>query len=224
MKTYFSPFVQWLCCCFLFIGCMLALRIIYAGNIRYVFLVWNLFLACIPYWISISFSGTAQKTKLLQIFLFASWLVFFPNALYVVTDLIHLTKKASIPIWFDVVLLFTSSFLGIVLAFASLLNVEKFISMYFKKQEVNIIVLLLIFAGSYGVYLGRFERWNSWDVINNPRSIALDILETFINPLDNTHVWSVIFLLTGLYSLFWYLIKTLTLQIRKNRLTNNKMA
>ena len=66
---------------------------------------------------------------------------------------------------------------------------------------------MLLFAGSFGVYLGRFERWNSWDVLHNPFSIGLDIAKRFAFPFAHTKTWSVTFLLTGLYSLCWFLIK-----------------
>ena len=221
MKNYISPLAQWLCCCFLFIACMLIARIVYAHNIRYIFLVWNLFLAGIPYWISSSFSKITLKSKALQVFFFISWLVFFPNALYVVTDLIHLKKTTSVPIWFDALLLFASSSLGLVLAFTSLMNVERYLYTYFKKSQVNIIVLLLLFAGSYGVYLGRFKRWNSWDVLNNPLSIGNDILKTFIHPVENLYVWSIIFLFTGLYLLFWFLIKVFNSQLSSKQPLSN---
>ena len=97
MKNYLSPFAQWLCCCFLFIGFMLFVRIAYSNNIRYIFLVWNLFLACIPYWISLSLNKLILKSKVVQLLFFITWLVFFPNALYVVTDLIHLSSNTSVP-------------------------------------------------------------------------------------------------------------------------------
>ena len=132
MRNYLSPLAQWLCCCFLFIGFMLAIRIIYTDNIRYIFLVWNLFLASIPYWISIGFNKMILKHKVVQVSFLLCWLVFFPNALYVVTDLVHLTKTTSVPVWFDAVLLFVSSSLALVLAFASLLNVERYLYNYLK--------------------------------------------------------------------------------------------
>lgn len=217
MKNCLSPIAQWLCCCFLFISLMLFVRITHTNNIRYIFLLWNLFLACIPYWISLSLNKLLFKSKVVQLLFFITWLVFFPNALYVVTDLIHLTHNTSVPVWFDAVLLFASSSLGLVLAFISLLNVERYLFNYLKKVQVNIIVLLLLFAGSYGVYLGRFKRWNSWDVVNNPLLLATDILKTFIHPFEHLGVWSVVFLLTGMYSLSWFLIKIFNTEVDQQK-------
>lgn len=207
MKNMVTAFWKWLFCCFLFIGLLLAARIFYAGNLRYIFLVWNLFLAFVPYIISLGLNKIAFKGKLLQLLFFSTWLLFFPNALYIITDIIHLAKTTAVPLWYDAVLLFTSSLLGLVLAFASLMNVEKYFMFYFKNTHVHILIILLLFAGSYGVYLGRFERWNSWDVLKNLNEMMLYILDTFLHPLKHTKMWVVTFLLTGLYSLFWYLVK-----------------
>lgn len=216
MKNTITAFTKWLFCCFLFISLMLVARIIYAGNLRYIFLVWNLFLAFVPYIISIGFNKIVLKGKLLQLLFFSTWLLFFPNALYIITDIIHLAKTSAVPVWYDAVLLFTSSLLGLVLAFASLINVEKYFMFYFKNIHVNILIILVLFAGSYGVYLGRFERWNSWDILKNLNEMMLYILNTFLHPFDHTKMWVVTFLLTSLYSLFWYLVKMGSKNVEKN--------
>ena len=210
MNFKFSSFAKWLFCCFSFIGLMLVARIIYADSIRYLFLVWNLFLAFVPYWISLSFINIRPKRKVVQGIVLISWLLFFPNALYIITDIIHLSTTTSVPLWYDAVLLFTSSFLGLVLAFASLKNTEHYLKLYFRNELVNFIIFMLLFAGSYGVYLGRFERWNSWDVFNNISAMSLYVLRSVLHPLEFTRMWFVTFLFTGLYTLCWYLLKTIS--------------
>lgn len=207
MKNIFSPFAQWLCCCFLFIAAMIVARIIYSGNGSYLFMIWNLFLAWIPYVVSIGFKYVKGRKKILPTFIFMCWLLFFPNALYIVTDIIHLAQTQAAPLWYDAVLLFASSLTGLVLAFASVINTEKYLKIIFTKKYVTPIIIVLLFAGSFGVYLGRFERWNSWDLLYNPFSMVLDIAKRFAFPFAHTKTWSVTFLLTGLYSLCWFLIK-----------------
>ena len=219
MNFKFSPFAKWLICCFSFIGLMLVARIIYAGSIRYLFLVWNLFLAFVPYMISLSFTNLISKRKVVQGIIFSCWLLFFPNALYIITDIIHLGNKTSVPLWYDAVLLFTSSFLGLVLAFASLKNTERYLKFHFKQKLVNLIISMLLFAGSYGVYLGRFERWNSWDVLNNMSAMFLYIMRTVLHPFEFTRMWVVTFLFTALYTLCWYLLKTISQSFRSKNST-----
>lgn len=207
MKKIISPFAQWICCCFLFITGMIIARMLYSGNGSYLFMIWNLFLAWVPYIISIGFSKLHRSNRIIQLFVFMGWLLFFPNALYIVTDIIHLAETQAAPLWYDAILLFISSLLGLVLAFASVINAEKYLIIIFNRIYIIPIIILLLWAGSFGVYLGRFERWNSWDVLQNPVSMAVDIAHRFVSPLAHPKTWSVTFLLTGLYSLCWFLIK-----------------
>ncbi len=204
INTFFN---RWLFCCFLFIAAIIAARIKYTGHSHFIFLIWNLFLAYIPYILSEFFKTIYYKAKWKQVALFVSWLLFFPNALYIVTDIIHLEEIPGVPLWFDAVLLFTSSFAGLALAFASLANVEIFMSRYFSRKTMPALIMLLLFAGSFGVYLGRFQRWNSWNVKNNPLALAADITGRFINPAAHFRSWVIVFFLTILYSVCWYFLK-----------------
>ena len=104
-----------------FIAVLIGIRIIYSGKMNYLFLVWNLFLAWLPYMISTGFKVLQRKTMIWKkITLLSIWLIFFPNALYIITDLIHLEQDTNIPKWFDVILIFTSSVVGLIMAFISL--------------------------------------------------------------------------------------------------------
>jgi uncharacterized membrane protein len=220
MKNNISPFAQWLLYCFAFIAILIAARIIYSGNTLYLFLVWNLFLAWIPYAISLYFKKSISKTKTVQALLFTSWLLFFPNALYIVTDIIHVKETEAVPVWFDAILLFVASIAGLALAFASVINVENILCHYVHKRFMNALIIFLLFAGSFGVYLGRFQRWNSWDVLHNPLSLAADILQRFTSPFTHTKTWGVTFLLTGLYAVCWFFIKAFpisTIQSKQNK-------
>jgi uncharacterized membrane protein len=211
MKQNLSPFAQWLCMCFAFIAFLVSARMIYSGNNLYLFLVWNLFLAWVPYAISIAFENTVTKNKIIQLLLFCSWLLFFPNALYIVTDIIHVKETEAVPVWFDAILLFLASFTGLALAFMSILNVEKLLQHYFSKKTISVIIISLLFIGSFGVYLGRFQRWNSWDLWNNPLSLATDIIHRFTSPFVHTKTWGVTFLLTCLYAVCWFFIKSFSI-------------
>jgi uncharacterized membrane protein len=208
MIKHISPFAKWLCFSFLFIAILVSARIYHAGQTSYLFLVWNLFLAWIPYIISLLFYKMIHYKKITQLFIFTSWLLFFPNALYIVTDIIHIADTKAAPMWYDAILLFTTSFTGLVLAFASMKKVEQYLQQFVTKKYIPVFIVLLIFAGAFGVYLGRFQRWNSWDIIHNPLSLLLDIVNRFTNPFVHVRTWIVTFILTGLYSLCWFLIKT----------------
>ncbi|MBL0355943.1 MAG: DUF1361 domain-containing protein [Chitinophagaceae bacterium] len=146
----------------LFVAAMLTMRIMYANNMRYAFLMWNLFLAWIPFQLSISLAMKRQYNKWIRYGLLACWLLFFPNALYIITDLIHLENSGDkVPVWFDAILLFTSSLTGLIMAFVSLYQVELFLRQNLRTNHINKMIVAVLFLGSFGVYLGRFLRWNS---------------------------------------------------------------
>ena len=210
MKNILSLFAQWLCMCFLFIAVLIASRIYYSGNTLYLFLVWNLFLAWLPYAISLYSKKAVASSKIIQTVIFICWLLFFPNALYIVTDIIHVKETETVPVWFDAILLFIASFTGIALAFASLVNMEKYLVQFFSKKYVQLVNVFLLFVGSFGVYLGRFQRWNSWDVLQNPINLAVDILHCFTAPFAHTKTWGITFLLTALYLVCWFFMKAIT--------------
>jgi len=201
MNTTFS-FQKALFAFLAFIGLLIAVRIFYTGSTMYLFLVWNIFLACIPFTVSSLFGKLSEKAVWKQALIFCCWLAFFPNALYIVTDLIHLEIESSVPKWFDAVLLFSASVAGLVMAFVSLYRAEA----YFEKTRIGkfrpVLVFLILSLGSFGVYLGRFLRWNSWDIISNPFKLLLSIGHRVVSPFDHIQTWTV----TGTLTIFFYLL------------------
>ncbi len=189
----------------LFTGAMLIMRIAYANNLRYVFLMWNLFLAWIPFQLGIVITVNNHYKRWIQYILLAGWLLFFPNALYIITDLVHLDNSGEdAPVWFDALLLFTSSVTGLLMAFISLYQVETFIRKNITAKHVNKIIAGSIFLGSFGVYLGRFLRWNSWDILANPVSLLIEVMVRFTNPVIHYRTWGITLLLTCLFLLLYY--------------------
>lgn len=208
MKRTLS-FQELLFCLFVFIASLLFLRGLFAGKFHYLFLAWNLFLAWIPFMISSYFQNFDNKSTWLRTLVFCCWLAFFPNALYIVTDLIHLDRESSVPKWFDAVLLFSSSITGLIMAFVSLYRVEVFLFAKFHKKTQPYLLLLIIFLGSFGVYLGRFLKWNSWDIISDPLQLFASIADRVIYPLEHPQTWIVTFILTALFYLLYMAIKNL---------------
>ena len=201
----------------LFVAALLLMRIIYAHNLRYVFLLWNLFLAWIPFQIAVSRSASQHYSKWVKYGLVLCWLLFFPNALYIITDLIHLEGEGGrAPVWFDAVLLFTSSITGLMMAFISLYQVEIFIRKNISARHVNKLVAAALFLGSFGVYLGRFLRWNSWDIVANPVSLLLEIAVRFTSPFLHYRTWAVTLLLTCLFGLLYYAAKKIPALLEGN--------
>jgi uncharacterized membrane protein len=208
VKTSFS-FQKILLAFFAFIGLLIAVRIYYTGKAGYIFLVWNIFLAWIPFMISSLFKKIKDKSKWKPALVFCCWLAFFPNALYIVTDLIHLELESPVPKWFDALLLFSSAVLGLMLAFISLYRVEAFLSKTVNRKLQAPLILLILFLGSFGVYLGRFLRWNSWDIISNPSRLILSIGHRIVSPFDYVQTWGITFVFTAFFYLLYITIKKL---------------
>jgi len=193
----------------LFIGALIFARILYTGTSRYLFLVWNLFLAWLPYLISGLFEKYKTAPRYKRYMLFFTWLLLFPNALYIITDLIHLQADTSMPVWYDAILLFASSFLGLVMAFTSMRRVENVVAKIYSKKAVAIFVPAVLCIAAFGVFLGRFLRWNSWDVINNPLALFKDVFSILLFPHHNIRTWLIIAMLSALYCLMYFFMKHL---------------
>lgn len=173
------------------------------------FLNWNLFLAWIPLIIT-SFAVIFNvKSKLSLMIMVVIWILFFPNSPYILTDLFHLKVRSSIPIWYDLVVILSYAWTGLICGFISLGDIEKFLSAHLKRPMINLIVVFFLFLSSFGVYLGRFLRWNSWDILNNPFGLFNDIIVRFIYPLEHTKTWGVTLLLGIMLNFMYFMVKVI---------------
>jgi uncharacterized membrane protein len=178
---------------------MVAVRVVYTGNGYHTNLVWNLFLAWIPFGIAIFvYDGYRRGAGSAQLWAAgALWLVFFPNATYIVTDFKWLRYSAGAPIWYDVVLVAAAAWCGLLLGFMSLYLMQAVVRSALGAARAWAFVLGTLALGSFGVYLGRFERWNSWDVFTRPRLLAQEILPSLASPQDHPKAVAVTVLFTA---------------------------
>jgi len=184
---------------------LLGIRIVLTGELVYIFLAWNLFLAWIPFAVSQELIGAKKRLNIF--FLTAIWLLFLPNAPYIITDFLHLKQRPPIPSWYDILLLFSAALNGLLLGLLSLLTVEKSLAKRFGNRISGLIILCSFFLCSFGIYIGRYLRWNSWDLIIKPGEIAGDILERIFNPFDHIGTWSVTVLFGSFFYVLYYSIK-----------------
>lgn len=173
------------------------------------FLNWNLFLAWIPLIITSFALIFNVKSKIALMIIVVIWILFFPNSPYILTDLFHLKARNNIPIWYDLVIILSYAWAGLICGFISLSDIEKFLSVYFKKPVINFIVVAFLFLSSFGVYLGRFLRWNSWDILNDPFGLFNDIIVRFVYPLEYTKTWGVTLLLGILLNFMYFMVKVI---------------
>ena len=186
---------------------LLLVRIIISGELTYIFLAWNLFLAWIPFAISQKFEQADKWWKISL--LFCAWLLFLPNAPYIITDFLHLKPRSPIPYWYDILLLFSAALNGLLLGLTSLLTIEKFLIERYGRKISALLMFCSFFLCSFGVYIGRYLRWNSWDIITNPFDIAADIMVRVLNPFDHFGTWSITFLFGTFFYIVYYSIKNL---------------
>ena len=180
---------------------LLYLRFYFSNSTAYQLLIWNLFLAAIPLFISTLLLLTTRWLPGILLFgMVALWLLFFPNAPYICTDFIHLRSRQPIPLWFDALLLLSFAWNGLFLGFISLLDVQRVLSFRFGKAFAWIFIISAMLLGSFGIYLGRFLRWNSWDVFTRPVFIIKQLLH-----LHNYSLISGITLFLFFFLLFAYL-------------------
>jgi uncharacterized membrane protein len=183
---------------------MVFARALYGGQMRYAFLVWNLFLAWLP--LVLSWSGYVWQKKRLTLLLSGSlWLLFFPNAPYLVTDLIHLRHDGVVPIWFDAIMIFSFALTGLLLGLLSLYIMQTIVTRRFGRQFGWLFAVTALAMSGYGVFVGRFLRWNSWDVFANPLTLLRDILYSLVHPQMIMKTYTVSLLLSAVF-MFSYII------------------
>ncbi|MFS4432073.1 DUF1361 domain-containing protein [Chryseobacterium sp. S90] len=173
----------------------------------FLFLNWNLFLAWIPLLLSSFILAFNIKSKISLIFIIIVWILFFPNSPYILTDLFHLRARNSVPIWYDLIVILSYAWTGLICGFISLNDIEKSLSEYGKRNSINAVIIFFLFMSSFGVYLGRFLRWNSWDVLNNPFGLFSDIVVRFIYPLEYTKTWGVTVLMGIMLNFMYFTFK-----------------
>jgi uncharacterized membrane protein len=181
---------------------MLAYRLDTTRHSLYLWLVWNLFLAWVPYGLALLASvlmarGRARWWNLAP--LAVAWLLVFPNAPYLLTDLIHLRPRPAVPLWFDAALLALFAAAGWLLGLLSLEVWKHWLQARLGRVGAWAFVLAVSVLSGYGIYLGRVERWNSWDVLTEPRSLCVAVLAHLRAPEAHPH-------LLGLTALFALLV------------------
>ena len=175
-----------LACATIFSVAIWRVRSEFSGTEHYAFLIWNLFLAWIPFIIAyFTYTVSINRKWIYVVIPIAAffWLIFFPNAPYILTDFQHLAGAwRDVPVWYDVMLLIWFAFTGLLLGMVSLFLMQEIIRREFGRWAGWAFVALVTGLSSAGIYMGRFLRWNSWDILRNPAGLAIYTFERMLDP------------------------------------------
>jgi uncharacterized membrane protein len=246
----------------LFSCLLLLVRIIHTGRITFLFLVWNLFLAWLPWLITEYLSGKEclfrekclTRTKYLfreagepslagrgndahsgaepadrtgadlfrssgfrrlrrrSFFVLAvlAWLFFIPNAFYILTDLYHVGdwyNDRLMPAWYDLIMILSFAWNGLLLGVLSVRRMEKILLPLLPAHNELFFLYPVMWLNALGVYIGRYLRFNTWDVLTNPFQLFGDITRILIHPLNNQYAWDMIFCFSVLMTLIYLMLK-----------------
>lgn len=155
----------------------------YAQDLRFRFLAWNLVLAVIPALAAAAVRHEAERgARVSAVACGAIWLLFLPNAPYLITDLVHLVPRPPVPYWFDIALFSSFAGAGVLAAFSSFQDVQQVVARRFGWAASWLVLALAAFASGFGIYLGRMQRWNSWDVLVQPMDLLRVVAERLLAP------------------------------------------
>ncbi len=201
---------------------LLALRAWYYGATTHRWLGWNLFLAWLPAlgaFAAYNLNHWLTRFRWLPIIgLSTLWLLFLPNAPYLITDIIHLKPQRGVPIWYDLITLVAFAWTGLFLGLVSLFMMQMLVRRAVGNAASWLFALCALTLVGFGVYFGRFLRWNSWDVLFHPTNILSDMLEGLLNPFAYLHTIA----FAGLFALLLIAVYLMLLSFTQLRLEHQQ--
>lgn len=197
---------------------LLIAKLVFFKDTHLSFLLWNIFLAWIPLLSLFLIASLPKKMTgtIIAIIFYMIWLIFYPNAPYLITDLVHISKisishsfqNIDLLAWLEITIVFLSIWLGILLSFYSLYPIHSALKSKVGTSTEKILLVFFSFLSSYGIYLGRFSRLNSWDLFYAPQKILLIIKNSF--NINN-------FMFISLFALIFYLIYNSLYVLKHNK-------
>src|SRR5438067_13022262 len=173
------------------------------GDLDFRFLLWNLMLAWIPLVLALVVYDSYRRGVRIALLTPAvlAWLLFLPNAPYIVTDFVHLSPSAPAPLWFDAVVISSFAWTGVLLGFASLYLLHAVVRHRFGTRLGWAAAFVALALTGVGVYVGRFLQWNSWDLVFRPGQRLAEIAPGLGQTTALVHASAVSLLLTALLAL-----------------------
>ncbi len=193
---------------------MLVLRALHYHSSTQRWLVWNLFLAWLPAlgaFAAYNLHHWPTRLRWLPMIGFALlWLLFLPNATYLITDIIHLKPNSVVPIWYDLLTLVAFAWTGSFLGLISLFLMQELVRRMIGRTASWLFVVGVLMLNGFGVYFGRFLRWNSWDALFRPSSLLNELLDGVLHPLEHMQTLAFAGLFTLLFSAVYLMMLSFT--------------
>jgi uncharacterized membrane protein len=193
---------------------LLALRAWHYHSSTQRWLVWNLFLAWLPTlgaFAAYNLHHWPTRLRWLPILGFALlWLLFLPNATYLITDIIHLKQSNSVPLWYDLITLVTFAWTGSFLGLVSLFLMQELVRRTVGRAASWLFVAGVLLLNGFGVYFGRFLRWNSWDALFRPTSLLNNLWDGLLHPREHMQTLAFAVLFTLLFSAVYLMMLSFT--------------
>lgn len=189
---------------------LLTIRIVQSDSSRYIFLYWNLILAAlaplIAWWLVVRLKRF-RWSRPSQLGLTLLWLLFLPNSFYIMTDFIHLRETYEAPLIYDIALLMGFVASGLIAGYISVYLVHSALRQRLNVRHAWYVVSGVFLLSSFAIYLGRFSRWNTWDVILTPAGLLFDVSDRVVNPAAHSETYistlTMCALLLAVYWIIW---------------------
>lgn len=187
-------------------------RITYTGKHTYLSLIWNLFLAWLPYMVStwLQKRDFVYTNPLKFVMVAFVWLLFIPNSFYIMTDLFHLGEHNNVPNWFDLALIISFAWDGLLLGILSVRQMEKMMQQFLPGIRELFFIYPIMWLNALGIYIGRYPRFNSWDIVTNPIGLTTYILRMLWHPIQFKYAWGMVACFSIFMTLVYLTIKRIS--------------
>ena len=197
-----------------FCGALALARVGLTGRAALLFLGWNLILAWVPLLVSLLIAHRhaqgRQPSRAATFALGAVWLAFFPNAPYLVTDLIHLRDRGLVLHLYDAMMVFAFAMTGLCIAFLSLWLLHALVERRVGRAGGWLFVAAVAGLSGFGVFLGRFPRWNSWDIVTRPGELFATLAVHAQDPFAHPRAIGLTVMMGGLFAIAYLMLFALT--------------
>jgi uncharacterized membrane protein len=190
-------------------GALLAARVFHTRGLAYGFLAYNLALAWIPVGLEALTRRLWRWRPALAVPAGVAWWVFFPNAFYLVTDFVHLHPRQGAPFWYDIALVAAFAWSGTLLGLASLGRMHALVREARGPLPGWTFAMFACLSSGFGIWLGRVQRWNSWDAALHPWLVAEDALGALAHPFRVPSAWGVTLAFGGLFTVIYVAFLTM---------------